>query len=170
MAYALTFYAVAALTLASAGVVTFARNIIYSAFALLCTLLGVAALYVMLSNDFLAVVQVLLYVGGILVLILFAIMLTNRITDADGAAVPTFRRVGRLLLLAAAFAVLATAVVGTVWHGTVKRVVFEPATARLGNSLLETYLLPFEVVSVLLLLGLVGAVAVARKESRTEVE
>jgi NADH-quinone oxidoreductase subunit J len=170
MAYALTFYVIAAFTLASAAVVTFSRNILHSAFALLFTLLGVAAIYVLLSNDFMAVVQLLLYVGGILVLILFAVMLTNRIEDAGHSNLP-YRRAGPILLFVGAFVALATAVAGTAWKGSLAATdVFEPATARIGNSLLGPYLLPFEVVSVLLLLGLIGAVAVARKESRTENE
>jgi NADH-quinone oxidoreductase subunit J len=169
MAYALTFYAVAALTLASAAVVTFSRNIVRSAFALLFTLMGVAAIYVMLSDDFMAVVQLLLYVGGILVLILFAVMLTNRIEDAGGSNLP-HPWVGPVLLFIGVFAAMAWAVVGTAWSGALGPDTFEPATSRIGNSLLGAYLLPFEIISVLLLLGLVGAVAVARKESRTENE
>ena len=169
MAYALTFYVVAALTLASAAVVTFSRNIVYSAFALLFTLMGVAAVYVMLSNDFMAAVQLLLYVGGILVLILFAVMLTSHIEDAARSNLPT-GRAGAVLLFLGVFAALTAAVLGTVWKGALAADVFEPTTARIGNSLLGPYLLPFEIISVLLLLGLVGAVAVARKESRTENE
>lgn len=169
MAYALTFYAVAALTLASAAVVAFSRNIVHAAFSLLFTLMGVATIYIMLSDDFMAVVQLLLYVGGTLVLILFAVMLTNRIEDADGSSFP-YRRIGPLLIVAGVFAAMATAVVGTVWRGAPQPDLFEPATSRIGNSLLGAYLLPFEIISVLLLLGLVGAVAVARKESRTENE
>jgi NADH-quinone oxidoreductase subunit J len=169
MAYTLTFYAVAALTLASAAAVAFSRNIVHSAFSLLFTLMGVAVTYVMLSDDFMAVVQLLLYVGGILVLILFAIMLTNRIDDAGSSNLP-YRRAGPVLLFVGVFAALTAAVLGTVWRSAPAPELFEPATARIGNSLLGAYLLPFEVISVLLLLGLVGAVAVARKESRTEDE
>src|SRR4249920_40268 len=75
------FYLIALLTIASAGMVAFSRNIIYSAFSLLGTFMGVAGLYIFLGADFVAAVQVLIYVGGILVLILFAVMLTHRITD-----------------------------------------------------------------------------------------
>jgi NADH-quinone oxidoreductase subunit J len=75
------FYLIALLTIVSAGMVAFSRNIIYSAFSLLGTFMGVAGLYIFLGADFVAAVQVLIYVGGILVLILFAVMLTHRITD-----------------------------------------------------------------------------------------
>ncbi len=78
---ALVFLGLAALTLGSAGLVAFSRNIIHSALALLGTFLGIAGLYVSLSADFIAATQVLVYVGGTLVLILFAVMLTSRIAE-----------------------------------------------------------------------------------------
>ena len=77
------FYLIAAMTIGSALVVAVSRNIIYSAFSLLGTFMGVAGIYVFLGADFVAAVQVLIYVGGILVLILFAVMLTHRITDVE---------------------------------------------------------------------------------------
>lgn len=169
MAYTLAFYFVAAVTLLSAGVVVFSRRIIYSAFSLLFTLMGVAVTYVLLSDDFMAVVQLLLYVGGILVLILFAVMLTNRIEDRVGSNLAR-ARLPILVAAAAGLGAMALAAVQTVWPSGQAPDTFEPATSRIGNSLLGTYLLPFEVISVLLLLGLVGAVVVARKESRTEDE
>ena len=78
---ALIFYLVAALTIGSALIVAFSRNIVYSAFSLLGTFMGVAGLYAMLAADFVAVIQVLVYIGGILVLMIFAVMLTHRIAD-----------------------------------------------------------------------------------------
>src|SRR5436853_7938138 len=86
------FYLVALLVVASAAMVAFSRNIIYSAFSLLGTFMGVAGIYIFLGADFVAAVQVLIYVGGILVLILFAVMLTHRITDVE----VTNRAAGRI--------------------------------------------------------------------------
>src|SRR5437870_13792752 len=77
------FYLIAIITVGSAVMVAFSRNIIYSAFSLLGTFMGVAGIYIFLGADFVAAVQVLIYVGGILVLILFAVMLTHRITDVE---------------------------------------------------------------------------------------
>src|SRR6187549_4058037 len=77
----LAFFGLASLTLGSAGVVAFSKNIIHSTLALLGTFMGIAGLYVTLSADFLAATQVLVYVGGTLTLILFAVMLTSRIED-----------------------------------------------------------------------------------------
>ena len=80
--HALLFFLFAALAVAGGCVVAFARNIVHSGFALLATFVGVAGLYAFLSADFLAIVQVMVYVGGVLILILFALMLTSRIDDA----------------------------------------------------------------------------------------
>ena len=76
--YDIIFYAFAILTIVSAVGVVFSRSIVYAAFSLLFTFFGVAALYVLLAADFLAITQILLYVGGILVLVVFGIMLTSR--------------------------------------------------------------------------------------------
>ena len=73
---ALVFYLLAALTIGSALIVALSHNLVYSAFALLGAFMGVAGLYALLAADFVAVIQVMLYIGGILVLILFAVMLT----------------------------------------------------------------------------------------------
>ena len=86
------FYLIAIITVGSAAMVAFSRNIIYSAFSLLGTFMGVAGIYIFLGADFVAAVQVLIYVGGILVLILFAVMLTHRITDVQ----VTNRSAGRI--------------------------------------------------------------------------
>ena len=80
--YQVIFYAVAGLVLGSALIVAMSRNIVHSAFALLLTFFSIAGIYVFLSAEFLAVAQVVIYVGGILVLILFAVMLTNKVKPA----------------------------------------------------------------------------------------
>src|SRR5262249_62151519 len=98
------FYLIAAVTVVSAAGVAFSRNIVYSAFAVMGAFMGVAGLYVLLAADFVAVIQVLIYVGGILVLTLFAVMLTHRIGDVRISN----RSVGRLP------AMLIVAVIGVV--------------------------------------------------------
>src|SRR5712675_3810024 len=77
------FYALAALTVGSAMLVAFSRNIVYSTFALLGAFMGVVGIYVLLAADFVAMVQLLVYVGGILVLTIFAVMLTQGIADVS---------------------------------------------------------------------------------------
>ena len=156
------FYFVAAVTVGSAAMVAFSRNIIHSAFSLLGTFAGVAAIYVFLGADFVAGVQVLIYVGGILVLILFAVMLTHRITDVQ----ITNRSVGRIPALVAVgifVFLLVQTIRETPWQKA-KEIVYAPTTAKIGDLFLENYLLPFELASLVLLAALIGAVFLSRKE------
>jgi NAD(P)H-quinone oxidoreductase subunit 6 len=156
------FYLVAILTVGSAFMVAFSRNIIYSAFSLLGTFAGVAGIYVFLGADFVAGVQLLIYVGGILVLILFAVMLTHRITDVD----ITNRAAGRIpaLIITGLFIYLLIQTVRQTPWVKVKEIVHQPTTAKIGDLFLENYLLPFELASLVLLAALIGAVVLSRKE------
>jgi len=156
------FYLVALVVVGSACVVAFSRNIVHSAFSLLGTFGGVAALYVFLGADFVAAVQILIYVGGILVLILFAVMLTHRISDVQ----ITNRTVGRipgLIAVAVFFAILLKAINETDW-AKAKEVAYAPTTAEIGNLFLGDYLLPFQIAAVVLLVALIGAITLSRKE------
>jgi len=156
------FYLVAIITVGSAAMVAFSRNIIYSAFSLLGAFGGVAGIYVFLGADFVAAVQLLIYVGGILVLVLFAVMLTHRITDVQ----ITNRAAGRLTALIVTgvlLYLLAETVRGTHW-AKAKELVFKATTGAIGDLFLESYLLPFELASLVLLAALIGAVVISRKE------
>jgi len=156
------FYLIALITVVSAGMVAFSRNIIYSAFSLLGTFMGVAGLYVFLGADFVAAVQLLIYVGGILVLILFAVMLTHRITDVQ----VTNRAAGRipaLILIGALIYLLIETIKVTPWTKA-KELTYAPTTASIGDLFLSSYLLPFELASLVLLGAMIGAVVLSRKE------
>jgi len=156
------FYLVAAVTVGSAAMVAFSRNIIHSAFSLLGTFAGVAGIYVLLGADFVAGVQVLVYVGGILVMILFAVMLTQRITDVQ----ITNRSAGRipgLVVVAILFLLLVQSIRETPW-AKAKEVVYKATTGNIGDLFLGDYLLPFELASLVLLAALIGAVVLARQE------
>jgi len=156
------FYLVVAITLGSAMIVAFSRNIIYSAFSLLGTFAGVAGIYIFLGADFVAAVQLLIYVGGILVLVLFAVMLTHRITDVE----ITNRAAGRipaLIVVGVLVYLLAQTVRETPWTKA-KEIVYAATTAKIGDLFLDTYLLPFELASLVLLAALIGAVVISRKE------
>lgn len=160
----LVFYVFAILTVVSAAGVAFSSNIMYSAFALMGAFLGVAALYVFLAADFVAAAQVLVYIGGILVLILFAVMLTHRIGDVEISN----RTVGRfpaLVMVGVVGAVMAAAVLRTEWP-VAGSLPDAPSTWAIGNGFLGTYVLPFEIASFVLLAALVGAVVLSRKELR----
>ncbi len=164
---ALIFYLIAALTIGSAMMVAFSRNIVYSAFSLLGTLMGVAGLYALLAADFVAVIQILVYVGGILVLIMFAVMLTHRIDDV---AVSN-RSVGRLpaaLIIGVVGVIMGAGVVGARWAQKADDVQVAPTTYGIGEAFLGPYILPFEFASIVLLVVLIGAVVVSRKEIRGE--
>lgn len=156
------FYLIALITVVSAGMVAFSRNIIYSAFSLLGTFMGVAGLYVFLGADFVAAVQVLIYVSGILVLILFAVMLTHRITDVE----ITNRAAGRipaLIIIGVLLYLLIQTVKETPWVKA-QEVIYAATAAKIGDLFLSTYLLPFELASLVLLAAMIGAVVLSRKE------
>jgi NADH-quinone oxidoreductase subunit J len=156
----LAFVALAGLTLGSAGIVAFSKNIIYSSLALLGTFMGIAGLYITLSADFLAAVQILVYVGGTLTLILFAVMLTSRIEDMKvsnpRAGIPVAFALVSVVLL-----VLGKVATMTQWPEEAKPAM--PSTAKLGHAFLGEFLLPFEVGSVVLLAAMIGAVVLARR-------
>ena len=157
------FMLFATITVIGAGGVAFSSNIVYSAFSLLATFVGVVGLFAFMSADFLAIVQLMVYVGGILVLILFAVMLTNRITDVQRSNPTQFLPLG-LTLLFLVGATLAAAVLGYDWDVKAEVAEYAATTQTIGAALLSDYLLPFEIAGVLLLAALVAAVVVARKE------
>jgi NADH-quinone oxidoreductase subunit J len=156
------FYLLAAITVASALGVALSRSIVYSAFSLMGALLGVAAMFVLLGADFLGVVQLLVYVGGILVLTLFAVMLTHRISDVNVSNRAVGRGAGLIVVGIVAVWMLQVAR-KAVW---VVKAPAEaaPTTYGIGNAFLTDFVLPFEVASIVLLAALVGAIVVSRKE------
>ena len=125
-----------------------------------------AGLYVLLSADFLAAVQLLIYVGGILVLIIFAVMLTHQITDVR-VSNQSLRPFQGVLTLVGIFAITLGVIFKTRWP-MAGRLNIGPTTAPIGEQLLNEYLLPFEIVSVLLLVALMGAAVIVRREVRSE--
>ncbi len=160
----LLFYLIAAVTVVSAAGVAFSPNIVYSAFSLMGTFMGVAGIYVFLAADFVAVVQVLIYVGGILVLMIFAVMLTHRIADVR-VSNRSVGRVPSLVIIALVGGVMGRAALGANWK-LVPLGTPQPTTYAIGNGFLTEYLLPFELASVVLLAALIGAVVLSRKELR----
>jgi NADH-quinone oxidoreductase subunit J len=144
-------------------VIAFSRNLVYSAFSLLGTFAGVAGLFVLLGGDFIAIIQLLVYIGGIMVLYLFAVLMTSGISDVKltNQSIAVKVAVPALLLLVL---LLGKLIYGTEWFVSDAAAKLEPTTAAIGNALLTEYLFPFEIISVLLLGTLVGAVALGRKE------
>ncbi|MDP6578059.1 MAG: NADH-quinone oxidoreductase subunit J [Candidatus Marinimicrobia bacterium] len=155
------FWIVTLVTVLSAATVVFSKNLIYSAVALLFTLLGVAGLYVFLWADFIAVTQILIYVGGILVLIIFGIMLTHRITSVRLSHSSMQRGIGGAIVLMI-FVGLTSMIFRAPWY-RVAAVEPQETVRQIGRLLMVDYLLPFEVASVLLLAALMGAALLSRK-------
>jgi NADH-quinone oxidoreductase subunit J len=148
------------LTVLSAAWVAFSPKLLHAGFSLLFTFFGVAGLYVTLGADFLAVTQVLIYIGGILVLLLFGILLTTAMPTAELSSKPTRRGQG-LALGVLLLGLLLLAIFRAGWPLS-----FPPLpenTARgLGLGFMTTWILPFEVVSILLLGAMLGALHLAR--------
>jgi len=163
----LVFYLLSFITLASAVLVVMRRNIFHSALFLILALFGVAGLFITLDAEFLAVVQVLVYIGAIAILIIFAIMLTRRIQD------PLVRQTTRSYILGAFIGALILFFLIFALMQIPPSGIFPPSetqstepTYSLGELMMTKYLLPFEVVSVLLVSALVGAIVIARKEDK----
>jgi NADH-quinone oxidoreductase subunit J len=156
------FWVLAAVTVGSAAVVVLARSLIYSAFALLFTFVGVAGLYLLLGADFLATTQILIYVGGILVLLLFGVMLTHKLYDVDLRSEVTQFAPG-LVVGAGLFAFLTLTMRRTQWAIGPDRPL-APTTNDIGHLFMGRFLLPFEAASILLLVALMGAAMIVRRK------
>jgi NAD(P)H-quinone oxidoreductase subunit 6 len=143
--------------------VVLSSSIVYSAFLLGGVFISMAGIYLLLNADFVAAAQVLIYVGAINVLILFAIMLVNKRQDFTPVPTAWIRKVFTALVCAGLFALLSTMVLATPWSNS--------SATPVGNSIVviaehffSDFLLPFELASVLLLMAMVGAIILARRE------
>jgi NADH-quinone oxidoreductase subunit J len=147
--------------------VALSSSIVHAAFSLLVTLFGVAGLYVLLGADFIGVVQVIVYIGGILVLIIFGVMMTQKGKLLPLSVQLPGRFFGGLLSGIILLALILTAS-RSLWPTTASLAEPEPTSAAIGDLLLGKYLVAFEVASVLLLVALVGAVLIVRRSVRGE--
>ena len=158
----LLFWLLAAVTVGSALLVVTTRNLVHAALWLVVTLGAVAGVYLLLAAEFVAWVQVLVYIGAVVVLLLFGVMLTRAPIGRDADLDNDQRLLGALValfLFGALGAVLLDAFGDDkVGETTIRR------TAEVSDSIFGTYVLPFEVISILLLSALVGAVALARRD------
>ena len=154
------FFVLATITLIAGLATVTLRNVFHSALALVGTFFGVAGIYLLLEAEFLAVVQVLIYVGAISVLILFAIMLTRGLMKPGESATNGQWATAAVMALFLFFGMLLISLQGP-WPGTPVSITTDLIPA-LGTALLTTYVLPFEIASILLLAALVGALIIAR--------
>ncbi|MCL1467443.1 NADH-quinone oxidoreductase subunit J [Argonema galeatum] len=154
---------------AALGVVLL-NNIVYSAFLLGGVFISIAGLYILLNADFVAAAQVLIYVGAVNVLILFAIMLVNKREDFTPLSNAWLRKGATALVCAGLFVLLSTMVLATPWSASTASVpTTESSIVRIGQHFFTDFLLPFELASVLLLIAMVGAIILARREYLPEV-
>ncbi|MEL6534890.1 MAG: NADH-quinone oxidoreductase subunit J [Bacteroidota bacterium] len=160
------FYAFGALTLGGGVFLLLTKNVLYAAYGLMATLLGMAALYVFLGADFVGATQIIVYVGGVLVLVLFGVMLTNRLSGQKILSTSHNRLAGYSLALIL-LAVFGFAIYSLNWSG-VKATPTEGTVKPIGQALMTDYLLAFELIGVLLLIVLVGAAYVARLSGAKE--
>jgi NADH:ubiquinone oxidoreductase subunit 6 (subunit J) len=162
----LVFWILAIVILVSGFMVVSLRNIFHCAMFLIVCLSGVAGIFILLGAEFLAAAQVLIYVGAVAILMVFAVMLTSQL--ASKRIVMTNEKAGVALLACVVFAVGVLFLIKV----TTKAGVWQMAQAALpddnvlviGKLLMTTFMLPFEVISIVLLAAMIGAIVLARKE------
>lgn len=172
------FYLMGFIALASGLFVAASKNLVRSVFMFFVTLMAIAGLYVLSIADFVAITQIVIYVGGILVLIIFAFMLSGKETLANlqqqNSSFISISKIPALLLAVLFFVVLLNVVfrsgiddLAWVKSSIAQNNVFTPGDETVGNigiNLMTNYLLPFEAISILLMMALVGAAHLSRKE------
>ena len=148
---------------AALGVVLF-ENIVYSAFLLGGVFISIAGMYLLLNADFVAAAQLLVYVGAVNVLILFAIMLVNKREDFEQLPYAWLRKVLTALVSLGLFGLLGVMILATPWTPSSSVTPVGNTSIVIGEHFFSDYLLPFELASVLLLIAMVGAIILARRE------
>lgn len=171
MAELIGFAVLAGLMVVSALLVVQSRNLVHAVMWLAVTLIATAGVYAMLGASFLAGVQVLLYVGGVITLMIFGVMITRRhegiVVPADGGS--GGERFRGVVIAGGLFGVVAAAVRATPGLFDVPAEVPPPPTvAELGKAILTTHLVAFEVLSLLLLAAMIGAIVIARRRDPGE--
>ncbi len=140
-------------------------NIVYSAFLLGGVFISISGLYILLNADFVAAAQILVYVGAVNVLILFAIMLVNKQEDFAEISGRWIRNLSTGVICAGLFALLGTMILITPWSvDSTSPAVIENTIVEIGKHFFSDFLLPFELASVLLLMAMVGAIILARRD------
>ena len=140
------------------------QNIVYSAFLLGGVFMSVAGLYLLLNASFVAAAQVLVYVGAVNVLILFAIMLVNKKEDLKPIKALQIRKILSAGVCSGLLILLFRVDISTRWSTPGPPAIGEQSTERIGEHLFTDYLLPFELASVLLLMAMIGAIVLARRD------
>lgn len=157
------------MTVLSVLFIMFTRNILYAALALIVTFLCLAGIFVFLGAEFIAITQILVYVGGILVLLVFGIMLTNRISGSKVVG-PTYNKLLGILASATLFTILFKGIISANFSalGWVDKTSSSTSIQKLGLTLMTDYVLVFELIGLLLLIALIGAIRIAGSTRKEE--
>lgn len=159
-----SFVILAALMLVSALGVVLSGSIVYSAFLLGGVFISIAGLYLLLNASFVAAAQILIYVGAVNVLILFAIMLVNKQEDFEPLKYVWVRKGVTALVCVGLFLLLGTTILSTRWSLSTEPSIGDDAIYRIAEHFFSDFLLPFELASVLLLMAMIGAIVLARRD------
>lgn len=154
--------ALLACSLLGVGIIVFSRNIVHAAYALCLTLVGVAGIYVMLSNELLAVVQIMLYAGGVVILLAFGVMMTNRLRGEKVISGTRNVILGAVISLGL-FALLGYLITNASFDP--KEVSSQEQIKTIGVSFLTDHLVAFELIAFILLVALVGAAYLAKQSA-----
>ena len=165
----LAFAIIFMVTVGSACLVAFSNKLIYSAFALIGAFMGVAATFVMLNAEFLGLAQIMIYAGGILVLTVFAVMLTARI-DAAKSSNPVINKKMVVPVMGLLVVLLGMVVTTDKWTVSPDSLAGVSSTASIGSALLGKYVLAFELLSVVLLMAMMGAAIITRRHVKNSAE
>jgi NADH-quinone oxidoreductase subunit J len=170
------FFLFGFVTIGGAMYVLITKNVLYAIFGLLLTFLGVAGLYVFAGADFLAVTQIMIYVGGILVLLIFGIMLSGTPTvdkkneqkitgKANEILVGQRNQFWAICLAICIFLIFLKIIIQTNFNIINKELPHETTVNKIGIGLMTDYIFPFEAIGILLLIALIGATYIAKKET-----
>lgn len=166
----IAFFVFATITVGGALFLLFTKNVLYAAFSLLLTLLGVAGLFVFAAADFLAVSQIMIYVGGILILMIFGIMLTNnkkmqrQNLQPNKIEVQHHNRFWAVIVAVLLFWGFIKIIFEANFHIIGKEMQESSTVKQIGVNLMTDYIFAFEVIGILLLAALIGSVYIAKKE------
>lgn len=155
------FYVLALIIVVSAVMVVFNKNVVHSAFSLFFTLFAISGIFVLLKADFIALTQIMVYVGGILILLIFGVMMTTKVTNVE-LKTKNLNTIPSLVFSIGIVTILIFIIFSTKWNIR-SGIESEETITQIGIMLLSKYLLPFEIASIVLLVALIGSAMFARR-------
>ncbi len=155
------FYVLALIIVVSAVMVVFNKNVVHSAFSLFFTLFAISGIFVLLKADFIALTQIMVYVGGILILLIFGVMMTTKVTNVE-LKTKNLNTIPSLVFSIGIVTILIFVIFSTKWNIR-SGIESEETITQIGIMLLSKYLLPFEIASIVLLVALIGSAMFARR-------